>query len=480
VGVRAGGGGGGGAAAAAPGDAPDGQDNDSNQPADSLDLDGAAPAYSEEALALLFAERHAEQLRYVDAWGQWLIWNGTVWRVDDTLRVFSLARLLVRQVAASCNKRRVAAKITDAGTVAAIVRLARADRRLAATVAQWDCDPTLLNTPAGVVELRTGAVRAHQTADYMTKIAAVAPGGQCPTWLAFLDRITCGDTALQGFLQRALGYCLTGSVGEHALFFGHGTGGNGKSTFIDTVGDVMGDYHTVAAMETFTYSATDRHPCDLAMLRGARLVTAQETEKGRRWAEGKIKALTGGDPITARFMRQDFFTYMPQFKPFIIGNHRPGLRSVDEAIRRRLHLIPFTAAIPKAEQDKHLPRKLKREWPGILQWMVDGCLAWQREGLAPPPAVKAATDEYLSVIQQWIDECCTLDRSKASHTSALFASFKAWAELRGEFVPTQRSFIGTLGDRGYRQKRDWTGIANRGQHVTVGITLRTGAGAAAP
>jgi putative DNA primase/helicase len=182
-------------------------------------------------------------------------------------------------------------------------------------------------------------MRHHLAGDHMTKITAIAPGGDCPQWLAFLKTITNCDKERQTFLQRVAGYCLTGSTREHALFFGYGTGGNGKGVFLNTLTGLMNDYASVAGMETFTASSSDRHPTDLAMLRGARLVTAQETEEGRKWAESRIKAMTGGDPITARFMRQDFFTFLPNFKLFIAGNHKPGLRSVDEAIRRRMNLF---------------------------------------------------------------------------------------------------------------------------------------------
>jgi putative DNA primase/helicase len=201
------------------------------------------------------------------------------------------------------------------------------------------------------------------------------------------------------------GYALTGVTREHALFFLYGTGANGKTTFLNTIISAAGDYHRNAPIEAFTDSNTDRHPTELAGLMGARLVTAVETEEGRRWAESKIKALTGGDKISARFMRQDFFAYTPQLKLIIAGNHRPGLRSVDEAIRRRFHLIPFSVTIPPEERDAELPTKLQAELPGVLAWMIEGCLEWQRIGLAPPASVAKATEEYLGAegtLTAWI------------------------------------------------------------------------------
>ena len=241
-----------------------------------------------------------------------------------------------------------------------------------------------LNTPEGIVDLRTGKMRPTRIDDYVTKITAVAPDGDCPTWHGFMRRITNNDQELIDFLQRVLGYSLTGVTIEHALFFLYGTGANGKSVLLSTVAGILADYHTTAAIETFTVSKSERHPTDLAHLRGARLVTASETEEGHPWAEARIKYLTGGDKIAARFMRQDFFEFIPSFKLIIAGNHKPGLRSVDEAIRRRLHLIPFSITIPSAERDPQLLERLKAEWPGILSWMIQGCRDWRSIGLQPP------------------------------------------------------------------------------------------------
>ena len=191
------------------------------------------------------------------------------------------------------------------------------------------------------------------------------PSGDCPRWLQFLDEITGGNVELQQFLQRIAGYSLTGSTREHALFFAYGTGGNGKGVFLNTLSAILADYAAVAPMEAFIATQGERHPTDLAGLRGARLVTSQETEEGRRWAESKIKALTGGDPITARFMRQDFFTYPPTFKLVIAGNHKPALRGVDEAIRRRFHLVPVHRH-DRQTRTAIFPKSCKPEWPGIL------------------------------------------------------------------------------------------------------------------
>jgi putative DNA primase/helicase len=420
------------------------------------------PAFTDEALALRFAELHGDDLRYVAAWSKWLHWTGTHWKFDETLLAFDFARAVCREAAAQCNNEKTAAVLASAKTVAAVERLAKADRRLAATVDQWDADPWTLNTPDGTIDLRSGALGPHNPSDYITRVTAASPGGPCPTWRGFLERVTAGDFELQSFLQRMFGYALTGDTTAHALFFLFGTGANGKSVTIDTVAGILNDYHRTAAIETYTASTTERHPTDLAGLRGARLVTAVETEEGRRWAESRIKTLTGGDKIAARFMRQDYFEFAPQFKLVIAGNHKPGLRSVDEAIRRRFHLLPFLVTIPHGERNPNLREQLKAEWPGILSWMIEGCLDWQRRGLCPPNAVLAATAAYLDAedaISAWIDECCGRDPSAWSAATELFASWKQWAEQAGEFVGSAKRFGQNLEARGFspQRKRDGRG-----------------------
>jgi putative DNA primase/helicase len=412
--------------------------------------DAKPPAFSDDALALQFADLHAEDVRFAALWGKWFDWSGSHWRPDEKLHVMTLSRRVCRQVARRAVKE-LRMHLTSAGTIANVVRLARCDRRLAIAIDEFDRDPWLLNTPGGTVELKTGQMREHRRLDYLTKVAAVSPGGACPQWEAFIDRITGQDRELAAFIQRMLGYALTGSTQAQCLFFLFGRGANGKSVLISTVAGILGDgYHTTAPIETFTTSASDRHPTELAGLRGARLVTAIETEEGRKWAEAKIKNLTGGDKIAARFMRQDFFEYVPQFKLIVAGNHKPALLIVDEAIRRRFHLVPFRQTIPPEERDPNLTDKLKAEWPGILQWMIDGCLAWQRDGLNPPAAVREATKEYLEAedaLATWMAECGTPDPDAWVSRAALFVSWSVWARTAGEPTGSQRAFVHKPEDR---------------------------------
>jgi P4 family phage/plasmid primase-like protien len=423
-----------------------------------------APAVTEEALAQRFTAQEGERMRYVAAWSRWLRWDGARWKQEDTLHAFDIARAICRDEAARCMDSGDRDALSRASTVSAVERLARADRKHAATVEQWDADAWLLNTPAGIVDLRTGETAQHDPAACLTKITAAAPAGECPTWLRFLDRITGGDAELRGFLARIAGYALTGSTREHALFFLYGTGGNGKGVFLNTLAVVLGDYAMTAGMETFTASKAERHLTELARLRGARMVTSQETEAERAWAESRIKALTGGDPVTANFMRQDHFTYVPQFKLFIAGNHKPGLRAVDEAIRRRLHMIPFAVTIPKEERDHSLSDTLRGEANGILAWALRGCLEWQRIGLAPPAAVLDATAAYLAdedALGQWLEACCNVARDRFALSATLYRSWCEWAKAAGETPGSQKAFSQKLQQRGFRPGR-WGGGSDRG------------------
>jgi putative DNA primase/helicase len=291
--------------------------------------------------------------------------------------------------------------------------------------------------------------------------------------LSFLRRIMSGDEALISFIQRMLGYSLTGITSEHAMFFLYGTGANGTSVFVTTVSGILVDYHTTAPITTFVQSqSSDQHPTDLAGLRGARLVTAIETEEGRKWAENKIKSITGGDKISARFMRQDFFEFLPVFKLIIAGNNKPTLRSVDEAIRRRLHLLPFKVTIPEGERNRALADELKAEWPGILSWMIDGCLEWQRVGLAPPEAVKIATDNYFAdqdVFSDWIEEMCDPEPNnefKTETVAALYESWAAYAKKIGSEPGGKISFGDRLETKGFIRAK------TKGGRIFRGIRLK--------
>jgi P4 family phage/plasmid primase-like protien len=417
---------------------------------------------SEDAIACAFTARYRDSLRYDFNAGCWFEWNGTRWQRDGTARAFHYARELSRRLS---DGQRSMCKAAVAGGAE---RFARADPSHATTADQWDKDPMLLGTPEGTVDLRTGELRVAAPRDMITKLTGVAPKAGKPTlWLTFLREALAGDEEAIDFLQQWFGYCLTGDTREHALAFLYGPGGNGKSVCINTLVAILGDYAVTSSMETFTASRFDRHSTDLAMLRGARLVTATETEEGRAWAEARIKQLTGGDPITARFMRQDNFTFRPEFKLMIAGNHAPSLRNVDDAMRRRLLIAPFTAK-PKSP-DPHLEAKLRAEHDMILHWAIQGCLSWQLVGLLRPKSITAATDDYFAdqdLLAQWLDEWCDRGERRTERPSDLYQSWMRFSRAAGDDPGTLKSFASELQRRGFEP-----GKAN-GVRVYRGISLR--------
>jgi putative DNA primase/helicase len=387
---------------------------------------------SEDNLAVVFTQVHGDRLRYVADWNRWLAFDGCRWAEVPEPFIWNLARPLLRECADRlADNPATRRKMTSKTTIASVASLARGD--VLAKAEQFDADPWLLNTPGGIVDLRTGEARPASRDDYCIKTTAVAPdGAKHPLWSKFLDDVTAGDPELHSYLRRFAGYSLTGLTREHVMQFKYGTGNNGKGAYLGTLGSIMGSYAIVAPVDMFTETRGDRHPTDMAMLQGARLVSAQETEEGRYWAEAKIKALTGGDRIRARFMRGDFFEFTPQFKLIIAGNHKPRLRSVDEAFRRRLHFVPFVVTIPVKDRDPELPAKLKAEWPAILQWAIEGCLDWQMLGLSPPPVVLDMTRNYFTsqdALAGWVAERVMREPGAWTAHKAAYASWEAW---RGE------------------------------------------------
>jgi putative DNA primase/helicase len=402
------------------------------------ETEAEAPLFSEIDLANTFVDQHESNLRFVFKWGTWMIWDGTRWAFDETMRAFDLSRLVCREAAKRCNKSSEAKALASAKTVAAVERLAKAYRTLAATVEEWDAAPLLFNDTSATIDLQTGYARTPDRINYMTQKAgcqAAPVGTPHPLWTSFLNRITGNDPELSKFLQRYIGYCLTGETTEHVFVFAYGTGANGKGVFLNTIAKVFGEYAVVADMATFIDSKNDRHPTEIAKLRGSRMVVAQETQQGRSWDEAKIKSITGGDKQTARFMRQDFFDFFPTFKLFIVGNHKPRLKVVDEAMRRRLLLVPFTVQIPVAERDVNLSTKLEAEWPAILRWAIDGGLEWQRIGLAPPKAVTDATAEYFAAedaFGQWLEDECDVKVGEMKLWDRTGDLFDAWSKHAGK------------------------------------------------
>jgi putative DNA primase/helicase len=414
---------------------------------------------SEDALADHFATVHGERWRYVKPWGAWYQWKGDGWYRDDTALVDHLAVGVTRAAiywpeAASLtpdgrrkiNSRRTAGNLRD---------LSAHDRRIAASVDQWDTDPWLLGVPGGVVDLRTGQHMDPRPQDYITKRTRVAPqDGDAPIWRTFLETVTLENAELIAFLQRFAGYALTGETREQCLAFLYGTGQNGKGVFITTIAQILGDYAATADADVFMEANQQRHPTEMARLRGARLVTVDETDSSKRWNEQRIKRITGGGKIEARFMRQDDFEYVPQFKLLIAGNHKPQLRGVGKAIQRRIHLVPFTVTIPDNERDNELAQKLEAEYPQILQWMIEGCAQWRAHGLSAPVAVQEATSKYIEgedVIGEWIEE--KTEQTGSTERPAAYKNYRSWAEGRGERAWSSKAFWAALEERGYTARK---------------------------
>ena len=425
--------------------------------------------FSEDNLARHWVLRHGNNWRYVAQWGTWYEWQRDHWHQERTLKAYELARNITREALLWDGiTRSEKLRVNSGKTASAMLQFVRSDRKIAAVIEQWDTNPDLLGIPGGAIDLIKCRPIQPQQDHYITKRAAVAPApGNPERWIKFLQEITDGNSDITEYLQRFAGYCLTGSTVEHAMAFLYGSGANGKTTFVQTLLGILGDYAVTAPIETFAETKSDRHSTEIARLRGARLVATEEVGAGSRWNESRIKQLTGGNRIAAHFMRQDDFEFQPEFKLLIAGNHRPMMRSVDEAIKRRMHIVPFTFTIPEENRDPHLQAALEREWPQILHWMLQGCLYWRTARLAPPEAVRDATEQYLKnedSLASWLEECCERDGSADGKT--LYRSYSAWCEEQGETVWSRRAWANAMIDKGFTQTR-----TNRIRGFS-GVTLR--------
>ena len=402
-------------------------------------LEVVSPAFSDDQLALQFAGRAVAFLRWTPGLG-WMAYDGQVWRRDEHLQRFGLARTICRDAARLSDKVAEAKALASSRAVSAVVTLAQSDTRLMVPVAEWDSDPMLLNTPDGVVDLRNGAMEPRR-GHLVTRCARVSPseGAGCPTWLAFLQAAFQSDQEVIAFVQRLLGYTLTGDRREQKLFFFWGEGSNGKSTLADLVLWILGTYALKLSSAVLMQTAHDKHPTELAQLQGIRLAMSSELEEGAFFNEARVKELTGDAVLSARFMRGDFFEFAMQHKHIIVGNHRPRLRGGDPAMARRLVLVPFKAVFPEATQDKALPEKLKAEGPAILAWLIEGAVQWGANGLGAPDSVLSASAEYLANhddVQQWLDDRCHLSAGVSTRAGVLYSDFVVWKLARGEKAPS--------------------------------------------
>lgn len=399
-----------------------------------------SPEFSDDSLALEFVAQYGAGLRWTPGMG-WMHDEGTHWVRDEHLIRFDLARKTARATAHQATGT-VRKAITSARTVNSILFLAQSDPDIVVPAMQWDNDPMMLNTPAGLVDLRTGKTLSRNREQYLTQLARVSMDDsmQIPVWTRFVAQVFADNAEMIEFAQRMAGYCLTGDRREQKLFFAHGQGSNGKSTMLDILMWIMGTYALKLPTTVLMSSKNERHPTELAQLQGKRLAVSNELEEGSFWAEARIKELTGDETLTARFMRQDNFTFTMTHKHLIAGNHKPRLKGGDPAMARRMVLMPFGQKFEGSAKDPRLPEKLKAEAPGIMAWAVQGAVKWHADGLAIPSNVEAASRDYMAEhddIGMWMEECCETMSHLKARSSDLYASFRRWKQARGEHEPSQ-------------------------------------------
>jgi putative DNA primase/helicase len=448
------------------------------------DVEAFAFPLTDAGNAERFVHRNAGRVIYVHGWDRWLVWDGARWAQDDRRQVYQLAIETARAIHAEAANATSAADAAAASKHAigsekrerleAMLALARTLPPLAVGPDDLDANSDLLNLPNGSLDLLTGQLGPHDRQRHVTKCAAPPwdPDARAPHWQAFLERVI-PDPDVRAYLQRATGYALTGCVSEHCLFFCYGTGANGKSTYLETIRELLGEgeYARAAAPDLLLSKKQERHAVELADLRGFRFVTTVEVGEGRAWDEARVKWLTGGDTISARLMYGNPFTFQPTHKFWVAANHRPRVNGTDHGFWRRVHFIPFTVTIPKAEQDPNLRAKLSGELDGILRWAVEGCLAWRHGGLRPPAAVLGATEAYKAgedVLAAFLDEVCVQATEARVLVGALYDEFKKWVDRNGERHMTNRAFGDALEERGVERKK------SNGHRWFVGLGLRQG------
>ena len=426
-----------------------------------------------------FADEHRGTVKHCHPWASWLVYGGGRWQRDTRGAVMHKAKLTTRRMideALALDEgdptRKAAVRwgiSSDARTKRdAMLALARSEPGIPVTPDELDRDAYVLNVLNGTIDLHTGLLLPHDPGRLITKLAPVVynPTATAPTWQACLARVL-PYPAVREFWQRFVGYCLTGDESEQILLFLYGPGANGKTTVINAVMATLGDYAQTAAPDLLVQSSGDRHPTELADLMGARLVATVEVQEGRRLAEVLVKQLTGGDRIKGRWMRSDFFEFKPTHKLVLVANHKPIVKGSDYAIWRRIRLVPFSEVIPEHERDPHLPEKLQAELPGILAWAVQGCLAWQRDGLTAPEPVVEATASYKreqDSLSDFILDACEIGETLECTAAALRTAYNHWCETNGERPLTATGLGLRLEEKGFlsgrtRRSRLWYGLA---------------------
>jgi putative DNA primase/helicase len=426
-------------------------------------------APTEDAVAHAFAETYAGKFVFDHTAGSWFVWNSSRWTRDLRSVVFHAARVFCRAVRATISD--PPSGLAKIAFAAAVERAARSDPKLAVSHEIWDRDPWLLGTPYGVVDLRTGLLLPATPDLYISRHTHVAPapaGTEAPLWSAFLDAATNHDKDLQDFLYRFCGYALAGDVTEEVVTFLYGPGGNGKGVFLAALTGIMGEYVVSLPVEVFTANTRINLEYYRAQMSGARLVTASETEAQTTWAESQIKEMTGNEtPLSARHPYGQPFTFRPQFKICMVGNHAPKLKGRSAAMERRLRVLPFNQT--PAKPDPKLKDKLRSEYPAILRKMIEGCLVWQRDRLGTTTAIQAATSAYFEqqdAFRRWIDDCCKLAPGLKLKPGLLLESFNAWARANGEETTNSNAFAELI-DR----TPGLTRVKSNGARLVEGIGL---------
>ncbi|WP_051060808.1 phage/plasmid primase, P4 family, partial [Nocardiopsis gilva] len=422
---------------------------------------------TDDGNALRLVDEHAHQVRHCPQRG-WLVWDGHRWTWDDRGRVRELARAIARSLPDEAKEDAGhKARSLSARGLEAMVKVAQTDPRIVTPLAELDGDPWQLNTPSGVVDLRTGTLGAPDPAALHTRSTLVAPDFDAPAerWGQFLTDTFGGDPTLIAYVQRLLGLSLIGTVVEQLLPFAFGDGANGKSTLADTVMRLVGigetGYAISAPSEMLLASSANSHPTEIARLAGARLVVASELDDGQRFAEARIKMLTGRDVITGRFMRQDFFSFTPTHTLWLLGNHQPQVRTGGPAFWRRLRLVPFLHTVPEDRRDPHLEEKLvDGEGPAILAWLIRGAADYLAQGLPTPESVRLATRSYeqdQDTVARFLTDMCTLGDPSQQHMSIvggkLRAAYEAWCRSEGEEPVSAKKFTTELKRHGVTTKR---------------------------
>lgn len=429
-----------------------------------------------------FAEDHAGELIYVVGPG-WHAWDGRRWLRDNEVaphRAAKATALRMREEASALGDHDIAqavfrwaiasesrAKLNNMVDLAKVGEVESAG--LVRAVENLDCKPHLLTCANGTLNLKTGKRRPHKRADYLTRMSPVeyARTAKAPRWRRFLEETFDGDAETIAYVQRAVGYALTGETTEQAMFIAHGAGANGKTVFIETVAALLGDYAATAAGDTFIHRRGAGPTNDLARLHGSRLVRVGETEDGAALARQVIKRVTGGDKIAARFHYREFFEYVPTYKTWLITNHLPSIPHTDGATWRRIRLIPFEVTVPAKRRDRELGRKLRRELPGILAWAVQGARDWYDGGLAEPATIREAVAAYREeqdTVGRFLRQEMRDDEEGRSLMSYLYSAYRQWCEDEGTKPISGQAFHGALDGRGYGRVKD-----PRGQRYRTGL-----------